>query len=93
MSASLVGSEMCIRDRPNDPRVSMDAALRAGSLGLDVTAAGVAGRAAAGAGGSPPTGAASAAGRELAAGIQSAVDADAGRGTEAPLTPPMPARP
>eukprot|EP00969_Alexandrium_andersonii_P062396 2748815-Alexandrium_andersonii.AAC.1 len=71
----------------------MDAALRAESLGVDVTAAGVAGRAAAGAGGSPPSDAAAAAGRELASGIRQAVAADAARGTEAPLILPMPARP
>eukprot|EP00969_Alexandrium_andersonii_P295286 13052928-Alexandrium_andersonii.AAC.1 len=59
----------------------MAAALQAGALGVDVTAAGVAGRAAAGAGVSPPPGAASAAGRETAVGIRQAVAADADRGT------------
>eukprot|EP00969_Alexandrium_andersonii_P330848 14623182-Alexandrium_andersonii.AAC.1 len=59
----------------------MAAALQAGALGVDVTAAGVLDRAAAaaGTGPSPPSGAASAAGRELAEGIRQAVAADAGK--------------
>eukprot|EP00969_Alexandrium_andersonii_P152540 6745278-Alexandrium_andersonii.AAC.1 len=43
---------------PDDPRVSLEAALQAGSLGVDVTASGVAGRAAASAAGTSPAGAA-----------------------------------
>eukprot|EP00969_Alexandrium_andersonii_P304587 13464134-Alexandrium_andersonii.AAC.1 len=73
----------------------MAAALQAGSLGVDVAAAGVLDRAAAaGAGPSPASGAASAAGRELAEGIRQAVAADDGKVADAPfLIPPMPVRP